>query len=504
MRSFILLSLLAAFFLGMADGNGALHAQEPVGLSLLESDSAAAEYARLGSRENPAWEDLAAAALWASSGGTDSASSSVGSAMEQIRRAVQELLKAPDLPQDRAERGNYILNFMYRRYLNRYTASQTRLDVLLRAGTYNCVSSAVFYLILAQAAGMKPRGVVTRDHAFIHLDPPGVDVETTNAGGFDPGTRQEFHDGFGRLTGFSYVPARNYRDRTPISPLELISLIFTNRIADLEGRDLYSQALPLALNRAVLLSQRRNPTISPFFPDPQKDMNDRLLNYGASLIQGAREEAALEWGRTARNRFPELAEHYGDQWGEYTLAALNNLVVRHIRVKNFDAARVALDTYGAALNPADYRRLAGQITEGELVILVGNPGSAEEIDRALERLARAQEGREIPAARAAELRSALAVNLANRYGNQDGYLTGLRYLEGVVNRYGETPQLRNALNIFRSNRVAVLHNRFVEAFNRRDNDRARELLQAALAEFPNDRQLLSDKSQLPPVGFIGR
>ena len=126
------------------------------------------------------------------------------------------------------------------------------------------------------------RAVAARDHAFasFHWGDESWDVETTNPYGFDPGSRREFHDQFGKATGFTYVPARNYRDRTAISPLELVSLIIHNRIAEAESRGRYAGAVTLALNRAVLLEGRKDPALSNFFTDPRQDLNDRILNYG--------------------------------------------------------------------------------------------------------------------------------------------------------------------------------------------------------------------------------
>ena len=44
-----------------------------------------------------------------------------------------------------------------------------------------------------------------------------------------------------------------------------------------------------------------------------------------------------------------------------------------------------------------------------------------------------------------------------------------------------------------ANRVSDFHNRFAAAWNRRNYDEARRILDEGLAEFPGDRQLLSDR-----------
>ena len=190
------------------------------------------------------WQELAEIALWAS-GAEQSPPRRSGaqnpSYMEIIASAAVELAASPALPANQRGRAEYVLTFMYERFLRNYSALQTRLDEVFVSGRYNCVSSAVFYTILASSIGLEVQGVMTRDHAFVTVNTGGelIDVETTNPYGFNPGSRREFQDAFGAVTGFAYVPARNYRDRVNISPLELVSLILSNRITELETRGRY-------------------------------------------------------------------------------------------------------------------------------------------------------------------------------------------------------------------------------------------------------------------------
>ncbi|MDR2370681.1 MAG: hypothetical protein LBD71_04310, partial [Treponema sp.] len=231
-------------------------AAQPAVFPSLEPDGRAAVYA--GAGPDYSWELLAEIGLWASGSGPADSGTDQARLIERIRAGAAELKADPLLPADPAERGEYVLSFMHKKFLKSYSLIQTRLDTLLENGRYNCVSSAVLYLVLAQSAGLDVRGVMTKDHAFASVNINGelVDVETTNPYGFNPGNRKEFHDGFGRLTGFAYVPAANYRDRSAITPIELVSLVFSNRIADLEKRGRFAEAVPLAISRAALLEGR--------------------------------------------------------------------------------------------------------------------------------------------------------------------------------------------------------------------------------------------------------
>ncbi|MCL2809696.1 MAG: hypothetical protein FWD24_06485, partial [Treponema sp.] len=169
---------------------------------------------------------------------------------------------------------------------------------------------------------------------------------------------KEFHDQFGRLTGFTYVPAQNYQDRQTISNFELISLILNNRIAELERRNNFAEAVPLAVDRAVLLlgdlsvvSSASN-TSGLIFSDPQKDLTDRLLNYGASLLRSNREEDGIRWAVTVSSMYSGI-----EYWQDYLLAAINNRITRFIRDRRITDARNFLEDNKRLLTDANYSHL---------------------------------------------------------------------------------------------------------------------------------------------------
>jgi hypothetical protein len=155
-------------------------------------------------------------------------------------------------PRTRAEKA---LSYMHEAILKRYEEKQTRLDVLLRNGGFNCVSSAVLYAALLKSLDLRVWGVRTIDHAFcrVQAGSEAYDVETTSPFGFEPGRRTEFTDSFGKVTGFTYVPPSNYRDRRDIGERELLALILYNRAAFLTERGAYFEAAPVAVDAYALL-----------------------------------------------------------------------------------------------------------------------------------------------------------------------------------------------------------------------------------------------------------
>jgi tetratricopeptide (TPR) repeat protein len=412
--------------------------------------------------------------------------------MDRIRGAAADLAASPSLPAEPRDRGEFILSYIHNKLLKNYSERQTRLDEILVNGRYNCVSSAVLYVILAASQGIDAWGVMTRDHAFVtvRVGNETVDVETTNPYGFDPGSRREFHDDFGRLTGFAYVPARNYRDRADISPLELISLIFTNRIVDLESRGRYGDSVALALNRAVLLSWRSKPVSSPFFPGPNEDLMDRLLNFGISLVRAGKEEEALRWAAHAGERYPH------ERWEEFTYSAMNNLLVKLTRSQRFTEARAALDARTAALSRENLRRLDTLLTDAELAHRSSRIRTLRDAEATLGAITGAETGRVLSRARAEEMRTFVLLKAGEILAAEQGWQRALVFLEDAVQQYGGNSQLDNALRVFRSNRVTEIHNRFAELFNGRKYDDALRVVQDGLAELPGNRQLQSDLARV--------
>jgi hypothetical protein len=153
---------------------------------------------------------------------------------------------------DLAERA---LTFLHKNLLTSYSVLQTRVDTALETGVYNCVSSAVLYMIVARSVGLSVSGVRTTDHAFCSVLVNGqqIDVETTNPAGFNPGSKKEFTDSFGKLTGYSYVPPGNYRDRRSIGEKELLSLILYNRVSEYGDSRAFRDALQPAVSSFTLM-----------------------------------------------------------------------------------------------------------------------------------------------------------------------------------------------------------------------------------------------------------
>jgi len=71
---------------------------------------------------------------------------------------------------------------------NGYQLNQSTLSGIFHTQTYNCISSALLYGVLAQRVGLKVSGAIMPSHAFILVEletGEQIEVETTSPAGFD-------------------------------------------------------------------------------------------------------------------------------------------------------------------------------------------------------------------------------------------------------------------------------------------------------------------------------
>lgn len=84
------------------------------------------------------------------------------------------------------KRGNQLLKALHEMVFSRYQETQSDVAAVISSGEFNCLSSAVVFLIAADGLVDNPRGMLSKTHAFARVDVDGkfADVETTTKNGF--------------------------------------------------------------------------------------------------------------------------------------------------------------------------------------------------------------------------------------------------------------------------------------------------------------------------------
>ena len=93
--------------------------------------------------------------------------------LKQFEQLKQKVTDEAFITQTPEELGRAVLKLLYQDVLTTYDFNQTRTDIALQTGVYNCVSSALLYMAVAKAAGLEVRGQKTSEHAFCTVYIPG-------------------------------------------------------------------------------------------------------------------------------------------------------------------------------------------------------------------------------------------------------------------------------------------------------------------------------------------
>ncbi|MCK4797789.1 MAG: hypothetical protein KAT05_10420, partial [Spirochaetes bacterium] len=153
---------------------------------------------------------------------------------QQIHDDIKNLFKRSDVSnwniKKQREFAEQLLIIMHNSIFKKYHFDANRISSIIEKGEYNCVSSSILYALFLKKYKLKSIGLETSDHVFIKIifDTLSIDVETTNKYGFDPGNKKEFFDEFGRITGFSYVPPKDYNNRNDIDLKKLLFIVYHN------------------------------------------------------------------------------------------------------------------------------------------------------------------------------------------------------------------------------------------------------------------------------------
>ena len=176
--------------------------------------------------------------------------------LEKFETIKTDVTSASFMELQEKERGREILKYLYQNYLKKYNLDQTRVDVALETGYYNCVSSGILYLAVAKAAGLDVRGQRTTQHAFCSVYVPSetdgkaikIDVETTNPYGFNPGTKETIENQE-NIKKYYVVPKKFYSNRSEVSDGIFAGLIAGNICSECIRQSDYIRAVPLGAAR---------------------------------------------------------------------------------------------------------------------------------------------------------------------------------------------------------------------------------------------------------------
>ena len=418
--------------------------------------------------------DIFAKVALVASGCEDSRIPSELSKLQSAAGELQSLI--PSGADDRAK-SEAILALLYKKFLFRYSEFQTRVDVALDSGDYNCVSSAILFDYFAKKTGLKVAGVETPDHAFctVEIDGKLIDVETTNPYGFDPGARKELPATREAEKRYVLVPQSKYYNRKPVGDRRFIALVYVNRISTLERNGNFEQAVALALDAREL----QNGAV------PQKDFAERFLNYAISLANKGRNAEALAFIR-------DVAARWGDYPGyrAFSETALGNMLNDQLKKNDFSGALRNLSDYSPMIDDATKSEYLRTITLAQLYYAV-NSGPFDEAHAQI--LSRRND---LGKAEYEKLLSYAYAREADRVCANANWLEASAILDSGLGELPGQRDLAQQRSVYRQNYAIGVHNAAVAEWRKGNADKAQKILASGLALVPESPLLQNDLKQM--------
>jgi len=260
--------------------------------------------------------------------------------IEKEARAKVEAAKSP------FEKGEALLRYLHAGPMKKgYVSRQTDVAAILDSGTFNCVSSATLYNVIARQLGLDARGVEVPNHAFsiVYDGTDHADVETTTGGGFNPARDQAAQEQFTKLTGFAYIPDSNRDQRREVNEVGLIAITYYNHGVELTDKKRYHEAL-LAYFRSMSLDSE--------FDSAVKNALSVLANWSVELSRQKKFDEAIQVLSTGLDLAPQdatLVNNHQAVWSEWA----DSLIRTH---KTTEALSV-LDRAAKAVPKGPFQRM---------------------------------------------------------------------------------------------------------------------------------------------------
>lgn len=126
--------------------------------------------------------------------------------LNNIENYKNEILKSIS-GESETQKARVIFDFMHSNILKTYGEFNNSMDVLLKTGKFNCLSSTILYSIFLEEFGLKFKAIALPTHVFtlLYADDREIDVENTTPYGFDIRTNEKAQEAFRKLTGFIYT-----------------------------------------------------------------------------------------------------------------------------------------------------------------------------------------------------------------------------------------------------------------------------------------------------------
>ena len=345
---------------------------------------------------------------------------------QKIDQLIDQLTSELELRQGSenvVSRSDHILQLLHTLIFERYDPAQNRIDGILNQGTFNCVSSAVFYAVACRKFDIRVTGVVMADHSLAQLklsETAKFDIETTVSSGFDPSSKTGILDQFGQLTGFAYVGSKNYRQRKEVGDRQMLALIFSNRYDQLTKEGKLKEAT-VALYRAYLLTGD--------LPFTANTWENAINNYVVALEKEKRSPDTLYVLARFAKVFPKIKKISTLQYSIYI-----NWTQTLVQNKNYAQAIVTAEEGLTYFPENQFLRQNLKVASLDQFYLLSKAGDFEPAFALIQRMTD-----QFPAEKAFEM---LAVNLVADQAKISPIVSAEKHFLSAITKYPNNNKLR--------------------------------------------------------------
>lgn len=380
------------------------------------------------------------------------------------------------------EAGEQILLAMYEQVLSTYRLNQTKVDEALLSGTYNCVSASLLYLALAVDFGFDARVQETQKHAFITFytsDGKSIDVETTNPFGFNPGTKKTVSTS-GNSKKYATIPKNYYSNRKEISRKRAVTLVAKNLCSFLNDRDDYVTAIPLAAAALEFVENEKE--------DARADFELLCGNFAVFTDKKNADEAGLDFLEDVFAKYGK-SDYLLKQYEDITF----NSMVSSCNQNQFEESRKNLGKRRLYLSEAEAIKIENNIHDAEVLFKAKTMTGDEAIVfiQNERKLAENSKNRSMTA----DLRKIEEVHWSKKIDQafkKSEYLVAVEICDEGLKSIPESIYLKNTREQSLQNHGINFHNKIVPLVNQKRFAEAKEILEAALKDNPQNKTLLND------------
>ena len=418
--------------------------------------------------------------------------------IKEFEKIKKEVTGSTFMNQSDEEKGKAVLKLLYRDYLKTYSATQTKTDVALETGLYNCVSSALLYMAAAKACNLNVKGQKATEHALCSIYVPGakqgqlkkIDVETTNPYGFNPGGMEAIENSE-EMKKYYIVPKKLYGNRQEVSDFVFAGLIAGNICTECIKNGDYNRAVPLGAARYEVIRQEASRAAR----EVRKDFDVLASNYVNLCSQDI-------------NKYSEVLNWYTsfiDRWGMTDFlqknmdGSFNNLMVLCGRENNYEFAEQYFNQFKGYVTEKQFKKSEEMKTN--IFFNSKTKGLSYETQiTILNELINSEDNQSAVFQKTGNtfLENAW-IFLLNDFMNRGDYLTGLKKSEEAKLQLPKSQKIQNMRQMFYRNSIAIIHNNFVKEANKGQYEKALQIISEGLELFPDDKSLKKDLTDLMKV-----